>query len=1669
MRRVCVTFVVGSSSFLGGATSGMKAAIDGQPCMVQADCSRARPRWRLVLVLLLLCFAPAWVRADDPDVSASTPEELRAALLSGATGVVIAANMVFNSTNWPDPPVTISKPVIIYSLFRHKLDFCGSDGAAARVLINVTASGSLLLRKVFLRNFLPSRPQNLSGLGPVPAVLSSGGQVTFRLVVFHFLPAVTWAFSAPPADSFWAGEGRAALSSVYSGAGLQLQQPALYLVKFTSAAGSPARYAMDTCYSPMDLASCYGDDAEDTTLVYCLYTLADSLVNPAVRNIRVFHDIGMDRTAYSRLKPILVTRPKSYAACPGSRPSINMQRISGAVAIRAAVEFRGLRFKGSLPTNFTSWPAELPLLLSVFDVDGAGVVSLYDTVVDVPDLGRTVEVLRSLPGNDSAADPTRPHLQPAVDAWPSQEVLARAAAMAAAPVGGGVIYDAWHPDGGADGGAGDGWPGLMVRQWVLERNTWQQYAAAGALNAYEALNSPSAGAWRFERVFVRQADNANERALCFGAALEQGAVMAGGVPRVADEVQLRAALARGARYVQVVADIKLTAANWPGGDAALVLDEGIIEVRGCHPLYGQRFVVDLSDLKAVVRAKGALMLQGDLRLGGLGWRDVQPGQLLSVASGTSDVSPLGAFALAANGAGSLELEGVEADGLYDPAGAFRPTDLLAVLHLNHMTPQIRARNASLRSDERGVSLGFWRMLQSQLTGLWVFTDTEITWAPAAAAAAASGGGGGGGGGDRAPLAAIVVPCVVVGVLLLAAVPIGLSYRRARERRRRRRRCGDELGLQAPSKLAAAAAAGQQQQQLTPPPQHPCGDDSKSASAAAAAAVSMAEALAAVQSSGGDGTTDSDAAAALAAVLEAANKIMTSNANSNASASGCTRTDVSGVAAALGQRGRSDKGGGGGGGGGGRQDHGQGHALARVEAADSRGKGPLGEINAAKRELMAGRHVPSNHTGAALVDDLVLQAVLGEGSYGRVYRALWRGTTVAVKVILLPAHMSGRERHERMAVMEAAISSSLSHPNIVQTYTYGVEGAKGRRTALRMAGSVAHSALPEASTSQLDAAAAAAAGGRAGPSANGARREANGGSDAELGECGGDIVAWEIRLVQEYCDLGSLRDKLNDRAFFRPAPAPAGAGSPPSPSSPRLAGAGAGSPLPSAEVIAEEPQGEAEAGAEVPEVPEASGAGEAAEGGEESGERREAADAAVPEATAALPPRWDVRSGSGAAAAAVEGGSGGGSGGERSSWAPPPPPPSPPPPPALVVDLPAVLDTAIDVARALAHLHACRVVHADLKPRNVLLKGSTTDPRGFVAKVADFGLSMRLNPDETHVSNAFHGTLAYMAPETLLHGHVSRASDVYSFGILLYELYTGDTAFRGVPKALIGHAITKENLRPVFPPALGAPFEYQLLACRCWESNPEIRPEFDFILEDLKRMRLRLCASAPSCGSIGPSSGPTAAAAGGGGAGGGGAGGGLPEPAAGRLWGLPVLSSQRMSQQGARFAAAAAQGPNYHLRPGFGPGYTDGDHSLSASNSVTMSSISALTSPHNATSTYSAATAGGGLPGGGGGGGVAAAGACSGYGHGGYGGYGHGQGQGHFPGGYGGYGQGNGGVGVAGGRVERLAGVARHFIADGHGSGGPPSRIRTAPYPACLGTTPAEVVDEEEAAAAVQSL
>jgi hypothetical protein len=64
-------------------------------------------------------------------------------------------------------------------------------------------------------------------------------------------------------------------------------------------------------------------------------------------------------------------------------------------------------------------------------------------------------------------------------------------------------------------------------------------------------------------------------------------------------------------------------------------------------------------------------------------------------------------------------------------------------------------------------------------------------------------------------------------------------------------------------------------------------------------------------------------------------------------------------------------------------------------------------------------------------------------------------------------------------------------------------------------------------------------------------------------------------------------------------------------------------------------------------------------------------------------------------------------------------------------------------------------------------------------------------------------------------------------VLLWELYTGQHAFKGVPRALLGHAVARSHQRPEFP--AHCPFAYQMLACRCWESDPDIRPTFEEIL------------------------------------------------------------------------------------------------------------------------------------------------------------------------------------------------------------------------------------------------
>ena len=71
--------------------------------------------------------------------------------------------------------------------------------------------------------------------------------------------------------------------------------------------------------------------------------------------------------------------------------------------------------------------------------------------------------------------------------------------------------------------------------------------------------------------------------------------------------------------------------------------------------------------------------------------------------------------------------------------------------------------------------------------------------------------------------------------------------------------------------------------------------------------------------------------------------------------------------------------------------------------------------------------------------------------------------------------------------------------------------------------------------------------------------------------------------------------------------------------------------------------------------------------------------------------------------------------------------------------------ALDIAKACQAIHKHNIIHGDLKPHNVLLTSEADDERGWVGKIADFGLSVKIKRGEQHVSGIQHGTEGYVAP------------------------------------------------------------------------------------------------------------------------------------------------------------------------------------------------------------------------------------------------------------------------------------------------------------------------------------
>jgi serine/threonine protein kinase len=184
-----------------------------------------------------------------------------------------------------------------------------------------------------------------------------------------------------------------------------------------------------------------------------------------------------------------------------------------------------------------------------------------------------------------------------------------------------------------------------------------------------------------------------------------------------------------------------------------------------------------------------------------------------------------------------------------------------------------------------------------------------------------------------------------------------------------------------------------------------------------------------------------------------------------------------------------------------------------------------------------------------------------------------------------------------------------------------------------------------------------------------------------------------------------------------------------------------------------------------------------------------------------------------------------------------------------LDLLGSIEIALQVAEGLGVAHKAKIVHRDIKSDNIMVT------RDGYAKILDFGLAKLLDQQiETAEMEAIKdltqtetllktmagtvvGTAAYMSPEQARGRPVSQASDVFSLGIVIYEMVTGELPFKGNTPIDTMHAIVFDEVEPVTALRKNLPPELQRILSSCLRKNPRTRyPDANHLAEDLRRLK-----------------------------------------------------------------------------------------------------------------------------------------------------------------------------------------------------------------------------------------
>jgi len=144
-----------------------------------------------------------------------------------------------------------------------------------------------------------------------------------------------------------------------------------------------------------------------------------------------------------------------------------------------------------------------------------------------------------------------------------------------------------------------------------------------------------------------------------------------------------------------------------------------------------------------------------------------------------------------------------------------------------------------------------------------------------------------------------------------------------------------------------------------------------------------------------------------------------------------------------------------------------------------------------------------------------------------------------------------------------------------------------------------------------------------------------------------------------------------------------------------------------------------------------------------------------------------------------------------------------------------------IASGMYHLHKHNIVHRDLAARNILLSQATPNAQ---PKISDFGMSRIIISKNTGKTKSNIGPVRWMAPESIATRIYSEKSDVWSFGIVVYEIVAQTEPHKNMDDLQAAIAIRDEGLTPKIPSH--CPQFLRELMMKCWNRNPEQRPTFE---------------------------------------------------------------------------------------------------------------------------------------------------------------------------------------------------------------------------------------------------